>query len=173
VVAGIRSATLCDVSKPHSEKRQRSALISVRVLPDEAAELQLWAKRTGRTVSDIMREGMRHPLERQRALWLEEHRGDPEVWGEVTAVPAGTPRKLDSVFGVRLTGEQMREILPAAEAWDMPLSRFLREAGLKFAAAMTEGGTASCQHVSVGSITSAECGECGPLPVAFLIRSVA
>lgn len=155
----------------HSEKRQRSALISVRVLPDEAAELQLWAKRTRRTVSDIMREGMRYPLERQRALWLEEHRDDPGAWGEVSAVQGGTPRKLDAVFGVRLTAGQMRELLPAAEAWDMPLSRFLREAGLRLAAAMAEGGSVRCAHISAGSVAAAACAQCGPLAAVYQVTA--
>jgi hypothetical protein len=146
----------------HSGKPQRSVQISVRVLPDEAAELHSWARRSGRTVSDIVREGMRYPLERHRALWLEEHRSDPGVW-EAVGAPAGTPRRPDAVFGVRLTGEQMRAILPAAESWDMPLSGFLREAGLRLAAAMAEGGSVQCAHMSLGSVTAAACAQCGPL----------
>jgi hypothetical protein len=157
------------VAKPHSEKRQRSVMFSVRFTPDEGAEIRECAARSGRTVGDILREGVRYPLERQRTEWLERHRGDPEVWGEVTAIQAGPPRDLKPVFGVRLTSEQMRDILPAAEAWDLPLSAFMREAALRVAAAMTHGGDARCQHFSVGRVTSAECPECGPLPVAYAV----
>jgi len=152
------------------------SVISVALSPEDAADLRLWAERTGTTVSGIMREGMRYPLERARAEWLERHRGDPEVWGEVTAIQTGAPRDLKSVFGVRLTAEQMRDILPAAEAWNMPLSAFLREAALRLAAAMAEGGTAHCPglatagvHLSVGGVTSAECATCGPLPVTYAV----
>jgi hypothetical protein len=152
------------VSKPRQD-----AIISVRVTADEADELRLWAKRTGRYISDFLREGMHYPLERLRADWLEEHRGDPEAWGEVTAVQRVPARKLDMVFGVRMSGEQLRDLMAAAEVWDMPLSRFLREAGLAVAGAMAEGGTAHCPHASVGSITDASCQDCGPMPVSYVI----
>jgi hypothetical protein len=144
------------------------SVISVALSPEDAADLRLWAERSGTTVSGIMREGMRYSLERARAEWLEQRRGDPEAWEVVAAVP-GQRRKLDSAFGVRLTAEQMRDILPAAEAWNMPLSAFMREAALRLAAAMTDGGDARCQHFSVGRVTAAECPECGPLPVAYAV----
>jgi hypothetical protein len=153
-----------------SENRQRDAMISVRVTADEARELRQWSERTGRPVASILREGMHYPLERQRALWLEEHRDDPDAWEVVPGSGRlGEPRRLDAVFGVRLTGEQMRDMLPAAELAGMPLSAFMRDAGLRLAAAMAAGGTASCGHFSIGGTVSAECAGCGPLPVTYLI----
>lgn len=143
----------------------KSEVIAFRVTAEEAAELREWSARTGRTVASIVREGIRYPLERERALWLEEHRSDPAVW-EVTEAVQGPPRNLDSVFGVRVTGEQLRDLLPAAEAMDLPLSRFLRDAGLKLAAEMQRGRTFSCPHLSIGNVTSASCGQCGSLKAA-------
>jgi hypothetical protein len=153
-----------------SETRVRTEMLSVRVSKEEADELRMWSERTGKSVGAILREGMRYPLERQRALWLEEHRDDPDAW-EIVPGPARlvTPRKLDAAFSCRLTGEQMRDMLPAAEACGLPLSSFMREAGLREAASMTEGGSARCHHMSLSGVTSAECGECGPLPVGYVV----
>ena len=158
------------MARSRSEKRQRSEVFSVRFTPEEAAEIRECAARTGRYIGDLIREGVHYPLERCRADWLEQHRDDPEAWGEVTAVGAcRTGRSLKSAFTVVLTGEQMRDMLPAAEAWNMPLSAFMREATLRLAAAMADGGDARCQHLSAGRVTAAECQECGPLPVSFAV----
>jgi hypothetical protein len=83
----------------------------------------------------------------------------------------GPRRSLDSRFGVRVSGEQLQVIAPAAAAFDMQISVFMREAALIVAAARQGGGTASCPHLSVGAVTFASCGVCGPIPVAYQVTA--
>ena len=76
-----------------------------------------------------------------------------------------------SRVGVTLTVEQAAGIAQAAEACGVTISAYLREAGLALAAAQRAGGTASCGHFSMSPVSSAECAECGPLPVALTVAS--
>ena len=146
------------------------SVLSVRVDATTAEELRAEADRTGTSVSAVVRRGIQRVLEYTRALRMEQMHagGDLSEWEIMPdSGRRGTPRKLDMVFGVRLTSEQMHAILPAAEASGVPLSAFLREAGLRLAAAQAAGGHASCPHMSMSRVTSAECGKCGPLPIAY------
>lgn len=143
-------------------------MLSVRLDQETARELRWAAGENGTTASDLMRRGLRPLLAMLRANWYETHGGDWEVVpGSGRAVPS---RKLDSSFGVRVTGEQLHELLPAAEAFGLPLSAFMRTAALALAGAMATGGTARCQHITMGGVTSADCPDCGPLPVAYTVR---
>ena len=150
------------------------AVLSTRVDAETAKELRDEAGRTGTSVSAVVRRGIERVLEYTRALrWEQMHgSGDESEWAVVPdSGRRGTPRKLDIVFGVRLTAEQMHAILPAAEAAGVPLSVFLRESALRLAAAQAAGGDASCPHMSMSAVTSAECGECGPLRVAYRVAA--
>lgn len=71
--------------------------------------------------------------------------------------------------GVTLTEEHVAAITAAAEAVGVTISAYLRKAGLALAAAQRAGGTASCGHLSMSPVTSAECGTCGVLPVSLTV----
>jgi len=142
-------------------------VFSIRVDAETASELQWAARETGAVASDLFRRGVRPLLAVIRAEWYEKH-GSEDDW-EVVAVQAGERKDLKSSFGVALTGEQVIEIGQAAEACGITISAYLREAGLALAGAHKAGGIARCQHVSMNSVTSAECGFCGPLRVRYTV----
>jgi len=147
-------------------------VFSIRLDAETAAELR-WAVAESKTsLTDLLRRGLHPILAYIRAEWYEKH-GSEDDWEEVKAVQAGTPRRLNSSFGVRLSYEQVVEIGDASRACGVTISAYLREAGLALAAAQKEGGTARCEHMSVGRVTAASCGVCGPLPVAYDIRQAA
>lgn len=142
---------------------------SVRLTAEEAEEARWAAKESGKTVSELLRRGLRPVLAVIRADWYEEH-GSEDDW-EPVAVEAGQRREMRSSFGVMLTGDQVLDIAQAAEACGVTISAYLREAGLALAAAQRAGGTASCGHLSMSRVTSAECDRCGPLPVALEVTA--
>lgn len=142
-------------------------------LDEEASEELRWAAgESGTGISELFRRGLHPVLSYIRAEWYEKH-GTEDDWEEVIAVQAGTPRRLDSSFGVRLSYEQVVEVGDAARACGITISAYLREAGLALAAAQREGGTARCGHMSVGRVASACCKVCGPLPVTYDVRQAA
>jgi predicted HicB family RNase H-like nuclease len=148
-------------------------VLSVRVDAELAAELRDEATRTGASVSDLLRRGIGAVLEPARAVWLDEHGADPDLWEDITddEIRPGPRRALDSRFGVRVDGEQLRLLSGAAAASGMRISAFMREASLAVAAARLEGGTASCAHLSAGAVTEVSCGVCGPLTVRYQIAA--
>lgn len=143
-------------------------IFSIRLNVETAAELRWAAKESGRSASDLFRRGLGPILAVIRADWYEKH-GSEDDWEEVKAVQLVAPRRLKSSFGVGLTYEEVVQIGDAARACGVSISAYLREAGLAVAAAQRAGGTARCQHLSMGSVTSAECGVCGPLPVSYVV----
>jgi hypothetical protein len=148
-------------------------VLSVRVDPETAAELRAEAERTGVSVSVLLRRGIGAVLEPARAAWLDEHGSDPGLWEDVPAseVRPGRRVMLNSRFGVTVNGEHLHAIAEAADAAGMQISAFMREAALAVAAARSGGGTASCAHLSVGAVTAASCGQCGPLPVTYQLAA--
>lgn len=140
-------------------------IFSVRVDAETAGELQWAVKEAGQSASDLFRRGLRPILAVIRADWYEKHHSEGD-W-DIVAVQAGERKELRSSFGVALTGEQVIEIGHAAEACGVTISAYLREAGLALAAAQKAGGTARCQHVSMGPVTSAACPTCGPLRITY------
>lgn len=143
-------------------------VFSVRLDAETAGEVRWAARESGTPISDVLRRGLRPVLAWIRAEWYEKHASEDD-WEAVEAVATVQPRELKSSFGVALTGEQLMEIGKAAEACGVTISAYLREAGLALAAAHQAGGTARCQHVSMGSVTAAECGTCGPLRVTYTL----
>lgn len=148
-----------------------STVLAVRVDAQTADELRAEADRQGVSVSVLLRRGMDAVLEPARAAWLDEHGSDPGLWDETPAAVASRPRSIDSRFGVRVTGEQLRVIAPAAHAFGMQISAFMRATALTMAGARLAGGTASCAHLTVGSVTAASCDQCGPLPVTYPVAA--
>jgi hypothetical protein len=154
-----------------SEKRRTDHVLSVRLDDETAAEVRWAAAESGTSASDLARRGLKPVLAVIRADWYERHARE-EDWEDVPAeVQAGTPRRLDSSFGVRLSYEQVLEVAGAANACGVTISAYLREAGLALAAAQRAGGTARCAHVSGAPVTALECGICGPLPVELAVRA--
>jgi hypothetical protein len=145
-------------------------VFSVRLDAETARELQWAASESHTPASALIRRGLHPVLAVIRADWYEEH-GTEDDWEIVGADPVGPRRNLGCSFGVRVTSEQLHELLPAAEACGVPLSAFMRQAALALAASMAEGGTARCQHMSAGHVRSAECGVCGPVPVVYQVRA--
>lgn len=145
------------------------SVFSVRLNAEESTEVRWASKESGRSVSQLLRQGLRPVLSLIRADWYEKH-GSEDDW-EAVAVEAGDHRATMSSFGVRLTGEQVLEIGQAAEACGVGISAYLREAGLALAAAQRGGGSARCGHLSLSGVTQAACGICGPLPVALTVAS--
>lgn len=143
-------------------------VFSVRLDAEDAREVRWAAEESGRSVSDLFRQGLRPVLAWIRAEWYEKH-GSEDDW-EAVAVEAGERKELRSSFGVILAGEQVLEIAKAAEACGVTISAYLREAGLALAAAQRAGGTARCGHLSMSGVQSGECGVCGPLPVDLAVR---
>jgi len=150
----------------------RRCVFSVSLDEETSEELRWAAGESGAGISELFRRGLRPVLAYIRAEWYEKH-GSEDDWEEVTAVQAGTPRRLDSTFGVRLNYEQVVEVGDAAQACGITISAYLREAGLALAAAQKSGGTASCQHMSVGPAVAASCGTCGPLLVTYSVQGSA
>lgn len=153
-----------------SEEPAGGQVFSVRLDAEDAREVRWAAGESGKSVSDLLRQGLRPVLSYIRAEWYEKHHRE-EDWEEVTAVQAVPPRKIDSSFGVRLSYEQVLEIAQAAEACGVTISAYLREAGHALAAAQRSGGTARCAHLSIGNAVTAECGTCGPLPVDLTVHA--
>lgn len=142
---------------------------SVRLSAEDAEELRWAAKESGKSASDLLRAGLGYVLPVIRADWYEKH-GSEDDWEPVTA-EAGQRKELLSQFSVKLTGDQLLEIAQAAEAYGVTISAYLREAGLALAAAQRSGGTARCGHFSMTGVISAECPECGPMPVALTVTA--
>jgi hypothetical protein len=148
----------------------RGEVHSVRLDSETAAGLRWAAGEAGTTASELIRRALRPVLAQSRALWYEKH-GTGDDWEVVAASPAPPRGSLDSSFSVRVTGEQLHELLAAAGACGVPLSAFMGQAALALAASMAAGGTARCQHMSIAPVTSARCGQCGPLPVACQVTA--
>ncbi len=146
-------------------------VFSVRLGTEDARETRWAAQESGRSVSDLLRQGLRPVLAFIRAEWYEKH-GSEDDW-EAVAAEAGERRQMMSSFGVRLAGEQVLEIGQAAGACGVTITAYLREAGLALAGAQRAGGTAKCGPVSMSPVQSGECGICGPLPVDLVVRSPA
>jgi hypothetical protein len=67
--------------------------------------------------------------ESERAEYYEEHKGDPEVWGE--GIPAKPRRRLASMISVRLSPAEAEAVRAAADERGLSVSGFLRMAALK------------------------------------------
>jgi hypothetical protein len=145
-------------------------MLSFRVDAETAAEIRAEAERTGKPVADLIRIGVDRVLEYARARWHEDHRDDPGVW-EIVAARVGTPRKMDSVFSVRLNGDQLHDVAKASNARGVPISAYMRDAALALAAAQERGGHVVCSHMALSPVTSAECAICGPLPVNWTVAA--
>lgn len=146
-------------------------MASVRLPAEEAEELRWAARESGLSASELLRRGLKHVLPVIRADWYEAHKSDSEVWGEPVAVQAGPRKRLGVSYGVAFDGEDVLEIIQAANACGISVSAYLRQAGLAVAAAQRAGGTASCGHLSMSGVTSATCGQCGPMPVTLTVTA--
>jgi len=146
----------------------RRHVVSVSLDEETAAELRWAARESGTALSELFRRGLRPVLAYIRAEWYEKH-GSEDDWEKV-AGQAGSPRSMNSSFGVRLSYDQVVQVGDAARACGVTISAYLREAGLALAAAQEAGGSACCQHISVGRVTAASCDMCGPLPVTYVIH---
>ncbi|WP_433190945.1 plasmid mobilization protein [Actinoallomurus sp. CA-150999] len=64
----------------------------------------------------------------EAADFYNEHRDDPEMWGEQVDVKIS--RKLDNVVSVRFNAVEIERIQQAADAAGLSLSSFIRRAAL-------------------------------------------
>jgi predicted HicB family RNase H-like nuclease len=145
-------------------RRVDGPVVSVR-LPQEMADgVAAEAARTHTTVSAVVRRALQPVLERALALWLDEHRDDPDMWEAVSARSV-SPRKLASQFSVRVEGDEMWAVVEAARRHGMTVSAFMRAATRAYADEdkVLPARTFSCQHMSIGNVQSASCGICGSL----------
>lgn len=88
------------------------------------------------------------------------------------------PRRFDTIVSLRLTGADM-DMLSARQREGQSLSDLLRElirrpepipAPFNLAEI---AGTATCQHLSISNVISADCGVCGPLPIMRAVVTAA
>ena len=143
-------------------------MVSVRLDAETERELRWAATESGKSISDLIRQGLQPVLAYIRAEWYHEHGGEDD-WETIAIPHAAGRRDLKSSFGVPLTGDQLIKIGDAAQATGVSISAYLREAGLALAAASRQGGIARCGHMSVTPVRSASCGICGPLPVRYTL----
>jgi hypothetical protein len=70
------------------------------------------------------------PTEEEDARYYQEHRDDPEEWGEPVYVEPRRPR-LESMLSVRLSAEEADLVRSAASAAGQSVSDFIRAAILQ------------------------------------------
>lgn len=74
---------------------------------------------------------------------------------------------LSEMVSVRFSAGEVKVIREAAQEHGWSVSEYIRQAAYRYVQRLRAVGTARCEHFSVGNVTAASCGMCGPLPVVY------
>jgi len=72
-------------------------------------------------------------MAQQDAEYYQEHKDDPQEWGEAQPAPKSRRRRLVSMISVRFTPEEEQAVRRAAQEMGKSVSSFIRLAALKAA----------------------------------------